>query len=111
MIAYNDKGKSVINAYPDTGILNPLSDYNIVEKVIHFSFLGLSTLFGDVWWTELINLMKDTFNWVIQTLRDFWDKYKDDISKWLLIGGVVLVGGLLTYDYADEKIRQRARNS
>ncbi len=110
IIAHDPMGSPVMNVYPDIGIL---AKYESVGSVFHVISLPLNILFGDSWWSSVLDLMKNTLTICIEALRyiyrNFVEPYLPDIALTALLIGAVVVGGLIIYDYIDESVRVRAR--
>ncbi len=100
----NDKGQPVINQYPNTGILAPYDKNNSLVKVGHILTLGLTTIFGDAWWNELLNALKDTFDWVIQFFRD----HLPEIGLGLLLVGAGILAFYGIAQFVGEEGRRLA---
>lgn len=100
----NDKGQTVVNCYPNTGILAIYDGHEGGAKVFHVLTLGLTVLFGDTWWSEVVNALLDTFNWVIQFLRD----HLPEIGIGLLVVGAAILGFYGLSQFLGEESRQLA---
>lgn len=101
-------GIEIINTYPNTGILAPYSDN--VGKFVHFLTFGLTSIFGDQWWLQLLNELKRTFDLLLAWLKKFLDDYGFEILFYLGVASVIIGGGFLIYDYVDEIVKEKAKN-
>jgi len=102
---FNDKGQPVINQCPNTGILAPYKTNDLIVTFLHIGFPALTFIFGDSWWKKFVDLLIDTFQWVLK----FLSEYLPSIGMYLMIAAGVGVGALLLYDFIDESIRVKAR--
>lgn len=105
VIGSNSTGSEIFNSVPDTGILdsayrNVGGDRNV--KLIHIAFLGLTTIFGDQWWKDIINFLSDTFDLVIELLRKLTDFVIQHAGGIAIIAAVILGGVFLFSLVGDE---------
>ncbi len=110
-IAHNAAGRPIYNQIPDIGILDPIQGLDTLKKIGHILTFGLSEIWGDSWWNELLNFLKATFDWLVDKLYEI-AKYIGDhipeIGTGLLIFGGILLGGYALSQYVGEEARIKA---
>lgn len=97
-------GDTVINAYPNTGILAPYEGNEGIGKVLHIATLGLTFLFGDRWWSDIYYWLKQTLVFVLKWLREHAPEIGLSLAL-LAVGALAVFAG---FQYVGEKSRKLA---
>jgi hypothetical protein len=101
LISWERDGISgVKNVCPDIGICAPFANHEEAQNFGHMLTFGLTFVMGDEWWKDILDMLKDTFDVIIDILRriaKFIGDHLPEIGLSLGIIAAVALGGYFVF--------------